>query len=85
MKTKKGTPYRLRMCITLSPETYMIVKEVAHEMKMSKSAFVEFMLTQMKRAEQLTIGEYVTGLIEDMEDRRKKKVLKDMEKIRNKG
>ena len=66
MKTKKGTPKRVRMNITLAPETIEIVEKVSREMNMSKSAFVEFMLTTMKNAQQLTLGEYVTEIIKDL-------------------
>jgi hypothetical protein len=72
MKTKKETPKRVRMNITLAPETAELVNQVSQEMNMSKSAFVEFMLTTMKKAEQLTIGEYVTEILKDLVIHKKK-------------
>jgi hypothetical protein len=66
MKTKKSTPKRVRMNITLAPETIELVEKVSREMNMSKSAFVEFMLTTMKNAQQLTLGEYVTEVLKDI-------------------
>jgi hypothetical protein len=82
---KKGTHNRVKMTISLSPETTELVKNVGNELKMSKSAFIEFMVTQVGRAEKLTIGEYVGQVIKDIDENRKNEVLQEMEKIRQEG
>lgn len=70
-RKKKNLGKKVRINITITPESLNTVDEVAKEMKMTRSGYIEFMLTQMKRAEQLTIGQFVSEVMEDIKIRKK--------------
>lgn len=67
-----NNPKRVRINITLDPNTLVIVDKAASELNMTRSRFIEFMLSTMKNAQQLTIGAYINEVLKDLDIHKKK-------------